>query len=118
MNNRAIIWILLLGGLCALFYFGGRSGEEPKTVRERIEAHLSAYDGSHPELEAYIKSRMNDADSYEHVETKFFIPKDEGATDAVFVTTFRGNNAFGAKVLQSVKARCEIGSGKILEVME
>lgn len=80
---------------------------------EKIEDQFSAWDGSHRKLEKYIKENMHDPDSYEHVETRY---SDRG--DYLYViTTFRGNNAFGGKVKNSVSARVSLDNGDILEIL-
>lgn len=92
------------------------STEEPKTARqirkEKVEEGFSAWDGSHRELEKFIKKSMNDPDSYEHVETVFI---DKGDS-LIVTTTFRGKNAFGGVVKNWVTAKADL-DGKILEVI-
>ena len=59
-----------------------------------------------------IKKSMNDPDSYEHVETRF---RDDG--NSIFVITeFRGKNAFGGKVKNTVSARVDF-EGNVIEVI-
>ena len=85
-----------------------------KTREERIKSQFNSWNGAHYNLEKYIKANMNDADSYEHVETRYIVQ--EG--NILYVETkFRGNNAFGAKVIQVVKARVDF-DGNILEIIE
>lgn len=56
---------------------------------------------------------MNDPDSYEHIETKY---TDYGSYIFV-VTRFRGANAFGGKVINSISAKID-NNGNILEAIE
>ncbi len=79
---------------------------------ELVEKQFSVYDGSHRGLEKYIKKNMNDPDSYEHVETRF---TDVGDYILV-VTKFRGANAFGAKVINTVTAKVDF-NGNVLEII-
>ncbi len=74
--------------------------KSPDEIRkERIKKAFSAWDGSHIHLENWVKESMNDPDSYEHIETRFR----EVGTDSVFVImTFRGKNAFGGVVKNTV----------------
>lgn len=81
--------------------------------QENIESQFSSWDGSHRNLERLIKSSMNDPDSYDHVETTF---TDNGDHLRV-LTKFRGRNAFGGVVLDSVEAKVAI-NGQILEVID
>ena len=60
----------------------------------------SAWDGSIYIVESAIKENMNDPESYEHVRTTMPIAEGEYWT---CVTTFRGKNAFGGKVVNSKK---------------
>lgn len=75
-----------------------------------IKKQFSSWDGSHRNLEQSIKNSMNDPDSYEHVETKYI---DKGS-HLVVVTTFRGRNSFGGKVINKVTAKVDL-NGSILE---
>ncbi|MBA7483064.1 hypothetical protein ES707_18575 [subsurface metagenome] len=77
-----------------------------------IEKPFSAWDGSHQGLTKYIKKNMNDPKSYKHVETRY---RDDG--DFVTVQAkFRGTNAFGGLVINTVRAKCSI-SGQVLEII-
>jgi hypothetical protein len=60
----------------------------------------SAWDGSIFCIESYLKTVMNDPDSYSHVSTTIAVPEGEYW---VATSTFRGKNAFGALVLNSKK---------------
>lgn len=68
------------------------------TREEKIKEQFSAWDGSHIELEKYVKQSMNDPDSYEHIESAWI---DNGSTITVTLK-FRGANAFGGKVVNTV----------------
>ncbi len=80
---------------------------------ELIKSGFSAWDGSHIKLTSLIKASMNDPKSYEHVKTVYW---DEG--DYLIVKTdFRGSNAFGATVLNFVKAKVSL-DGEIIDIIE
>lgn len=79
--------------------------------KARVSAQFSTWDGSHKNLEKQIKSRMHDPRSYQHVETYYL---DRGDHLAV-MTKFRGKNAFGALVLNTVQAKVDM-SGNVLEL--
>ncbi|MFZ1988446.1 MAG: zinc ribbon domain-containing protein [Alphaproteobacteria bacterium] len=87
-----------------------------RKIEEReklIKAQFSVWDGSHINLEKLIKKNMNDPGSYKHVETRYW---DKG--DHLIVrTTFRGKNAFGAVVVNWVKAKVDL-NGNIVSVIE
>lgn len=83
-----------------------------KNRKETIEKQFSAWDGSHPALTRLIKKNMNDPDSYDHIETRF---RDDG--NSIFVITkFRGANAFGGKVINTVSARVDF-EGNVIEIV-
>ncbi|HBN7642451.1 hypothetical protein NDR77_13400 [Pseudomonas aeruginosa] len=81
--------------------------------KKLIESQFSAWDGSHRTLERAIKKSMNDPDSYEHDETSYWDRGDH----LVVLTHFRGRNAFGGMVRNSVKAKVDL-NGNILEVID
>lgn len=90
---------------------------KPLTAKEQrqklIEKQFSPWDGSHRNLESLIKESMNDPSSYEHVKTTYWDQK----TYLTVKTVFRGRNAFGGMVLDSVKANIDL-NGNILKVLE
>ncbi len=81
--------------------------------KEKIEEQFSAWDGSHINLTRVIKESMNDPKSYKHVETVYWDMGDH----LVVRTTFRGTNAFGGVVKNTVKAKVSL-DGNVLEIME
>lgn len=89
---------------------------KPKTPEEirkdRIERAFSGWDGSHRELTKVIKESMHDPDSYDHEETVY---ADKGA-HLIVKTTFRGKNAFGGVVKNSVTAKVSL-DGQVLEII-
>ncbi|WP_291151807.1 hypothetical protein [Flavobacterium sp. UBA7680] len=86
----------------------------PKSERQiELEKQFSAWDGSHPGLTKMIKEAMNDPDSYEHAETKYWDMDDH----LIVLTTYRGKNAFGGVVKNYVKAKVDL-NGNVLEIIE
>lgn len=88
--------------------------EEQEAVerQKKIESQFSSWDGSHQNLEQLIKESMNDPDSYQHVETVY---NDHGDY-LIVTTTFRGKNAFGGVVKNTVKAKVTLG-GNVLQIL-
>jgi hypothetical protein len=80
--------------------------------REFVEEQFSAWDGSHRELVRLVKDSMNDPRSFEHIETRY---TDNGDT-IVLQMRFRGSNAFGALVQNTVIAEADTATGEILSV--
>lgn len=81
--------------------------------KKQIESQFSAWDGSHINLAKTIKNSMNDPKSYEHVETTY---QDTGEY-LIVQTKFRGANAFGGLVLNTIRAKVSI-DGNIIEIIE
>ncbi len=90
-----------------------RLEDEAKARTEMIEKQFSVWDGSHIKLTRLIKDSMNDPDSYEHVETKYLDMKDY----LIINTTFRGKNAFGGVVKNTVKAKVSL-DGESVEILD
>ena len=80
---------------------------------ERIESQFSAWSGAHRNLERFVKSLMNDPDSYEHAKTIYF---DKG-NHLIVNMTFRGRNGFGGVVKNFIKAKVSL-DGRILEIID
>ena len=110
---------------CIALFFLLRScmgcGEEkeipltPQQIRKKeIQKCFSGWDGSHIELTKIIKSSMNDIDSYSHVKTVYY------DKDSVLLveTTFRGKNAFGGTIKQTISAMTDIETCIVLEIIE
>ena len=92
------------------------SAKAPKTLEqirtERLQGGFDTWDGSHKGLTELIKKSMNDPNSYEHVKTTY---QDHG--DYLIVTTvFRGKNAFGGVVPNTVTAKTDI-DGNVIKII-
>jgi len=90
--------------------------EKERLARERqkrIKSQFSAWNGAHRNLEKVIKKLMNDPDSYKHVETVYWDMGDY----LIVQTTFRGKNAFGGIVTNSVKAKVDL-DGNVLQILK
>lgn len=86
-----------------------------RTERKKlIEKQLSGWDGSHIQLTKIIKKAMNDPDSYEHDETIYW----DMGTHLVVRTSYRGKNIFGGVVRNWIKAKTDIETGTVLEIIE
>jgi hypothetical protein len=87
-----------------------KTPEELRT--EEIKKAFSPWDGSHRELEKYIKRNLKDPKSYEHIETRY---GDKG--DHIFLyTKYRAKNSFGGYVIGEVTAKANI-NGTLLEIV-
>ncbi len=120
-KNTNMGCLVLIGIFLFLAFIGSFCGnkttetalKDPATARrEMIESKFSGWDGSHINLTQAIKDSMNDPKSYEHVKTTYI---DKG--DYLIVkTVFRGKNAFGGVVVNSVSAKVGL-DGRILQIL-
>jgi hypothetical protein len=92
---------------------GARKAAAEEARKEQIEKHFSAWDGSHRGLTEVIKKSMNDPNSYEHAETRYIDRGDH----LIVITEFRGKNAFGGVVKNSVTAKVDL-NGNVVEIIE
>ncbi len=89
-----------------------KSQSQENASNDYIRNSFSSWDGSHTGLERFIKKKMNDPSSYEHIETRYI---DKG--DHMIVnTSFRGKNKFGALVKNTVVAKTDL-DGNVINVL-
>lgn len=117
MNNTykflIILGALAVFGIVYKVYFAGDKDFKPDTRKEQIERGFNSWDGSHINLTSRIKSSMNDPNSYEHVKTTYL----DNGDYLIVETTFRGSNAFGGIVTQTVSAKVGL-SGNVISLIE
>ena len=94
---------------------------EPQSLSNKInldvfQGNFSGWDGSYRPLEKLIKAGMNDDSSYKHVSTVYHLILNEDP-HAIVKTTFRGTNAYGGVVKQTVAARVDVKTGEIISVV-
>lgn len=89
-----------------------RAAERAAERTKRIESCFSSWNGSHIRLVRLIKEAMHDPKSFKHVETRY---GDRGDHLLVHMS-YRGKNAFGALVLNSVTAKCDL-DGNVIEIV-
>jgi|GEM_PF-2803405 len=87
--------------------------KEDAERKNTIQKQFSAWDGSHIKLTRVIKDSMHDPDSYEHVKTTYVDKSDH----LIVTTTFRGTNAFGGKISNTVSAKVSV-QGDVIEILE
>ncbi|GEM_PF-1934381 len=104
-------------GWCYAEYERSPSSLSDRINFDNFQENFSAWDGSYRPLETMIKESMNDDSSYDHVSTTYrlVLNKDQ---HAVVKTIFRGKNAYGAVVKDSVTARVNIQSGKVEKILQ
>lgn len=84
-----------------------------KKEDEKINNQFSSWDGSHKNLVTLIKQNMNDPSSFEHVETKYTKQPD----GLIIYMKYRGNNAYGGKVLANVSAKVDM-EGSVVNIID
>ncbi len=79
----------------------------------KIQAQFDPWNGSNIYLVQAVKASMNDPSSFKHVNTSYYTDRKNRSIIHV-VMQFRGKNAFGALVLNQVKANMD-ANGNILD---
>ncbi|WP_285160058.1 hypothetical protein [Klebsiella oxytoca] len=96
--------------------------KEPQSLNNKInldafQSNFSGWDGSYRPLERLIKSNMNDDSSYKHVSTAYHLILNKDP-HAIVKTTFRGTNSYGAVVKETIAARVDVRTGKIVSILD
>lgn len=85
---------------------------EAKAERQHlIDRQFAGFSGANHYVERVIKENMNDPSSFEFVSNSYV---DKGTYILVYIK-FRGANAFGATILQSVSAKVDL-EGNVLSI--
>lgn len=96
--------------------------KDPKSLNNKInldtfQSNFSGWDGSYRPLEKLIKENMNDDSSYKHVSTVYHLVLNKDP-HAIVKTTFRGTNAYGGVVKQTVAARVNVRTGEVTSIID
>ncbi|MCE9966799.1 hypothetical protein LZ654_18420 [Lelliottia amnigena] len=94
---------------------------EPKSLSTKInldnfQGNFSGWDGSYRPLEKIIKANMNNDSSYKHVSTTYHLILNKDP-HAIVKTTFRGTNAYGGVVKETIAARINVRTGEIISIV-
>ena len=108
-----LVIIAIIAAISAFAYIDQERKTPEELRKQRIEKQFSAWDGSHSGVTELIKKSMNDPNSYEHVKTVYVDRVDH----LIVTTTFRGKNAFGGIVQNSVTAKVGL-DGNVLEIVD
>lgn len=68
-------------------------------------------------IEKLIKDNMNDDSSYKHVSTVYHLVLNKDP-HAIVKTTFRGTNAYGGVVKQTISARVDVRTGEVVSILD
>lgn len=92
-----------------------KAEEKAKAERNKmIKSQFMPRSGEHINLAKVIKQSMKNPKSYEHVATSY----EEFDTYLIVKTVYRGTNSFGGVVSESIKAKVEISTGEVLEIIK
>ena len=80
---------------------------------DQLRSQFSSWDGSHKNTVKYIKERMNNPKSFEHVKTTFTSHKEEGYR--TINMRYRGTNVLGAVVTNTIRVKVDL-NGNIISV--
>lgn len=89
------------------------------SAQELLFSQFSGFNGSHAALVTKVKNTMHNPDSFEHVDTIYYWTDEtkKSAGDKITVRmTYRGTNAFGGVVTETVMAQVDT-HGNVLEVL-
>lgn len=103
-------------GWCFNNYENDPTSLNDKINLDTFKGNFSGWDGSYRPLEKMIKASMNDDSSYKHVETVYHLILNKDP-HAIVKTTFRGTNAYGAVVKESISARVDVKTGEVVSIM-
>ncbi|EOO7438042.1 hypothetical protein CR897_RS15635 [Escherichia coli] len=104
-------------GWCFNDYERDHHALDNKINLDNFQDNFSGWDGSYRPLEKLIKAGMNDDSSYKHVDTTYRLILNQDP-HAIVKTTFRGTNAYGGVVKQSVSARVDVRTGEVLTILD
>ena len=89
--------------------------QRSKSIEDKVRSQFSSWDGSHRLLVKRVKKVMNDPDSFDHDTTRYhMLPAGAGIQVKM---TYRGKNAFGALVRESVAAQFDL-EGNFIKFVE
>lgn len=88
-----------------------------KTNLDAFQGNFSGWDGSYRPLEKMIKANMNDDSSYKHISTVYHLILNK-EPHAIVKTTFRGTNAYGGVVKQTVAAHVNVRTGEVDSILD
>ncbi|HDS6530741.1 TPA: hypothetical protein QH305_001489 [Klebsiella aerogenes] len=96
--------------------------KDPKSLDKKInldafQGSFSGWDGSYRPLEKMIKDSMNDDSSYKHVSTVYHLILNKDP-HAIVKTTFRGTNAYGGVIKQTVTALVDVRTGDVVSILD
>ena len=81
---------------------------------DQLRSQFSLWDGSHENTVKYIKERMNNPKSFEHVRTTFTTDEAEGYR--LINMTYRGTNVYNAIITNTIRVKVTL-EGRVIGVV-
>jgi hypothetical protein len=118
-DQHGCVWALLavfitlsvFGLFLSFAHLSATPKSQPQNRADQIKHQFNSWDGSHIRVTEYVKSRLKNPASFEHVNTTY---RDEG-THLYVEMTYRGTNGFGGVVTETYRANVTM-KGNILGV--
>lgn len=105
-------WFYGIFIVMVIAWFYGKSLETPESIRsDQIKRCFYYYDGSVPNLVDYVKERLRDPSSFEHIQTKY---RDDGTNNLPVRMQYRAKNGFGGINNEAVSAIVQISTCNVL----
>ncbi|KAB0537048.1 hypothetical protein HNQ68_003159 [Pseudochrobactrum saccharolyticum] len=105
-------WFYGIFIVLVILWFYGKSLETPLTAREQyIKKCFEYYHASVPNLVDYVKERLRDPSSFEHIQTKY---RDDGTDNLRVRMQYRAKNGFGGTNNETVSAIVQISTCNVL----
>lgn len=83
-----------------------------ETIMESNSQYFSSWDGSNPQFVEAIKNKMNDPESFKHVETRY---DDKGANLRIQMK-YRGKNGFNAIITETSTCTFNKSTGTVSDI--
>lgn len=114
--NGCLIVIIAFLAICAVMVIipSGSNKTPEELHRDSVQIQFSPWDGSHMELERFVKKNIRDPESFQHSNTTYF---DRHDGTIVVEMTYRARNGFGGMNSCRIVAKVDM-QGNILEVLE
>lgn len=91
----------------------GTNGVSEQNTSSFGDNCINGWTGGCKAIEKYLRDNLDDPDSYENIETKFW---DMNGYEVV-VTKYRSRNQYGAKSISTIKAKVSYNC-KLIEIIE
>lgn len=108
--SSLLVGIFILIIVLSVYFWSDRTPSIPLTP---IQQQFSAWDGEHINLTRFIKEKMNDPSSFDHISSTYV----DHWTYLIVTETYRGKNAFWAKIIDKTVAKVDM-SWNILSILK